>query len=89
MRCAQARAAPWRSCGTLPGAAPQPGGVHAVPLGDEHPLALILGFVGAGGLGQLPYVELSLFHHAQAGAVILAMLALSVAVDWASLALRR
>lgn len=52
-------------------------------------MAAILGFVGAGGLGQLLYVELSLFHTAQAGTVIVAMLALSVAVDAASAAIRR
>ena len=49
----------------------------------------ILGFVGAGGLGQLLYFELSLFHYAQASTVIIAMLLLSVAVDWSSAALRR
>ena len=42
-----------------------------------------------GGLGQLLYVELSLFHHAQASTVIIAMLALSIAVDQASAWLRR
>ena len=52
-------------------------------------MAAILGFVGAGGLGQLLYFELSLFHYAQAATVIAAMLALSVAVDAASAALRR
>ncbi|MBE2261064.1 MAG: ABC transporter permease subunit [Candidatus Accumulibacter sp.] len=52
-------------------------------------MAAILGFVGAGGLGQLLYVELSLFHQAQASTVIAAMLLLSVAVDAASASLRR
>ena len=52
-------------------------------------MAAILGFVGAGGLGQLLYVELSLFHHAQASTVIAAMLLLSIAVDAASAWLRR
>jgi ABC-type phosphate/phosphonate transport system permease subunit len=47
-------------------------------------MAAILGFVGAGGLGQLLYFELSLFHHAQASTVIIAMLILSIAVDQAS-----
>ena len=47
-------------------------------------MAAVLGFVGAGGLGQLLYVELSLFHHAQASTVIAAMLLLSIAVDAAS-----
>ena len=52
-------------------------------------LAAILGFVGAGGLGQLLYFELSLFHYAQASTVIMAMLLLSITVDWSSAALRR
>ena len=52
-------------------------------------MAAILGFVGAGGLGQLLYVELSLFHYAQASTVIIAMLLLSMAVDWCSGWLRR
>ena len=52
-------------------------------------MAAILGFVGAGGLGQLLYVELSLFHYAQAGTVIAAMLALSLTVDGLSAVLRR
>ena len=52
-------------------------------------MAAILGFVGAGGLGQLLYVELSLFHYAQASTVIAAMLLLSIAVDAASAWLRR
>ena len=44
-------------------------------------MAAILGFVGAGGLGQLLYVHLSLFQEAQAATVILAMLALVIVVD--------
>ena len=52
-------------------------------------MAAILGFVGAGGLGQLLYVELSLFHYAQAATVIAAMLLLSIAVDQSSTWLRR
>ena len=48
-----------------------------------------LGGVGAGGLGQLLYVELSLFRHAEAATVIIAMLVLSVLVDWGSAWLRR
>ena len=52
-------------------------------------MAAILGFVGAGGLGQLLYFELSLFHHAQASTVIIAMLLLSIAVDQTSAVLRR
>lgn len=52
-------------------------------------MAAILGFVGAGGLGQLLYFKLSLFHYAEASTVIIAMLALSIAVDQASAWLRR
>lgn len=44
-------------------------------------MASILGFVGAGGLGQMLYVSLSLFQEAQASSVILAMLLLVLAVD--------
>ena len=51
-------------------------------------MATILGFVGAGGLGQLLYFELSLFHQAEACTVILAMLALSLVVDGVSALLR-
>ena len=52
-------------------------------------MAAILGFVGAGGLGQLLYFELSLFHQAQACSVILAMLVLTVLVDAGSGWIRR
>jgi phosphonate transport system permease protein len=52
-------------------------------------MAAILGFVGAGGLGQLLYFKLSLFHYAQSATVIVAMLLLSIAVDQASAWLRR
>ena len=52
-------------------------------------MAAILGFVGAGGLGQLLYFNLSLFKYAQASTVIAAMLLLSIAVDAASAAWRR
>jgi len=44
-------------------------------------MASVLGFVGAGGLGQMLYLSLSLFQQAQAATVILAMLALVLAVD--------
>jgi phosphonate transport system permease protein len=52
-------------------------------------MAAILGFVGAGGLGQMLYFELSLFHQAQACTVILAMLGLTILVDAASTACRK
>jgi phosphonate transport system permease protein len=52
-------------------------------------MAAVLGFVGAGGLGQMLYVSLSLFHQAQASTLILAMLVLVIAVDEASARIRR
>jgi len=52
-------------------------------------MAAILGVVGAGGLGQMLYFSLSLFHQQQAMTVILAMLVLVVLVDTASAWLRR
>ena len=57
-------------------------------LSQDPPLRTDVLVVGAGGLGQLLYVELSLFHYAQASTVIIAMLALSMAVDQASAWLR-
>ena len=51
-------------------------------------MAAILGFVGAGGLGQLLYVAMSLMNYEQACTVIMAMLLLSVVVDQASARLR-
>lgn len=44
-------------------------------------MASILGFVGAGGLGQMLYVSLSLFQEARASTLILAMLLLVLGVD--------
>jgi phosphonate transport system permease protein len=75
--------------GTLPGAAPQLIAYTLYRWEMNIRMAAILGFVGAGGLGQLLYFELSLFHYAQAATVILAMLLLSVAVDQSSAWLRR
>ena len=46
--------------------------------------SVVMGFVGAGGLGQMLYVSLSLFQEAQASTVILAMLVLVFVVDWLS-----
>lgn len=51
-------------------------------------MAAILGVVGAGGLGQMLYYSLSLFHQQQALTVIAAMLLLVVVVDGASAWLR-
>ena len=47
-------------------------------------MASVLGFVGAGGLGQMLYVSLSLFQQAQAASIILAMLMMVLAVDMLS-----
>jgi len=52
-------------------------------------MASVLGFVGAGGLGQMLYFHLSLFQQAQAATVILAMFAMVVVVDGASAWLRK
>lgn len=52
-------------------------------------IAAVLGFVGAGGLGQMLYLHLSLFQNRQAATVILAILLLVLLVDVCSLALRR
>ncbi len=52
-------------------------------------MAAILGVVGAGGLGQMLYMSLSLFQQPQAMTVILAMLVLVAIVDTASALLRR
>ena len=52
-------------------------------------MATVLGFVGAGGLGQMLYYQLSLLHEAQACTVIVAMLGLVVLVDGASAWARR
>lgn len=51
--------------------------------------SVVMGFVGAGGLGQMLYTTLSLFQEAQASTVIIAMLAMAIAVDGASAWLRR
>ncbi len=44
-------------------------------------MATVLGFVGAGGLGQMLYFHLSLFQQAQSATLLLAMFALVFAVD--------
>ena len=52
-------------------------------------MAAVLGFVGAGGLGQMLYFHLSLFQQAQAATVLLAMFVLVFAVDSLSARWRR
>ena len=44
-------------------------------------MAAVLGFVGAGGLGQMLYFHLSLFQQAQAATLLIAMFVLVFAVD--------
>ena len=51
-------------------------------------MAAVLGFVGAGGLGQMLYFHLSIFQQAQAATVLIAMLLLVFAVDMLSNLLR-
>ncbi|MSQ50814.1 MAG: ABC transporter permease subunit [Betaproteobacteria bacterium] len=75
--------------GTLPAISPQLVAYSLYRWEMNIRMAAVLGFVGAGGLGQLLYVELSLFHHAQASSVIAAMLILSIVVDAASAAIRK
>jgi len=44
-------------------------------------MAAVLGFVGAGGLGQLLYFHLSIFQQPQAATLLIAMFVLVFAVD--------
>ncbi|KPW27866.1 Phosphonate ABC transporter, permease protein [Pseudomonas syringae pv. apii] len=67
--------------GTLPNLWPQLLAYTLYRWENNIRMASVLGFVGAGGLGQMLYVSLSLFQEAQASSVILAMLILVFAVD--------
>lgn len=67
--------------GTLPGVWPQLMAYTLYRWENNIRMASVLGFVGAGGLGQMLYVSLSLFQEAQASTVILAMLVLVLGVD--------
>lgn len=67
--------------GTLPSVWPQLLAYSLYRWENNIRMASVLGFVGAGGLGQMLYVSLSLFQEAQAATVILAMLLLVLAVD--------
>ena len=72
----------WAFCyGTLPNLWPQLVAYILYRWENNIRMASVLGFVGAGGLGQMLYVSLSLFQEAQASTVILAMLVLVFAVD--------
>ncbi len=75
--------------GTLPEVTPQLLAYSLYRWEMNIRMAAILGFVGAGGLGQLLYFKLSLFQYAESSTVIAAMLLLSMAVDAASAAWRR
>ncbi|HEX9275338.1 MAG TPA: phosphonate ABC transporter, permease protein PhnE [Casimicrobiaceae bacterium] len=75
--------------GTLPGVLPQLLAYILYRWEMNIRMAAILGFVGAGGLGQMLYFELSLLHQAQACTVIIAMLLLAAFVDTLSATLRR
>ncbi len=74
--------------GTLPGLWPQLLAYTLYRWENNIRMSSILGFVGAGGLGQMLYVHLSLFQSAQAASVILVMLLLVMLVDGMSQALR-
>ena len=75
--------------GTLPGILPQLIAYSLYRWENNIRMASVLGFVGAGGLGQMLYVSLSLFQEAQAATVILAMLLLVLLVDSCSNHLRQ
>lgn len=70
--------------GTLPGVWPQLVAYTLYRWENNIRMASVLGFVGAGGLGQMLYMSLSLFQEAQAATVILAMLLMVLLVDAAS-----
>jgi len=75
--------------GTLPTVWPQLVAYTLYRWENNIRMSSVLGFVGAGGLGQMLYFHLSLFQQAQAATVIVAMLLLVAAVDalsqWARL----
>ena len=67
--------------GTLPAVWPQLIAYTLYRWENNIRMASVLGFVGAGGLGQMLYVSLSLFQEARAATLILAMLVLVLGVD--------
>ncbi|MFH1604737.1 MAG: phosphonate ABC transporter, permease protein PhnE [Pseudomonadota bacterium] len=75
--------------GTLPAITPQLIAYSLYRWEMNIRMATVLGFVGAGGLGQMLYYELSLLHEPQACSVIAAMLLLVVLVDTVSAWVRR
>jgi phosphonate transport system permease protein len=74
--------------GPLPGVLPQWVSYALYRWENNIRMAAVLGFVGAGGLGQMLHVTLSLFQQAKASSVILAMLAMVLLVDALSAWLR-
>lgn len=75
--------------GTLPNLWPQLLAYSLYRWENNIRMASVLGFVGAGGLGQMLYTTLSLFQEAQASTVIIAMLVLVLLVDALSDVLRQ
>jgi phosphonate transport system permease protein len=74
--------------GTFPGIYPQLLSYTLYRWEMNIRMATILGFVGAGGLGQMLFFELSLLREQRASSVIIAMLILVIAVDAISNRLR-
>lgn len=75
--------------GTMPNVVPQLVAYSLYRWEINIRMAAILGVVGAGGLGQMLYVSLSLFQQPQAFTIIVAMLVLVVLVDGVSAWLRK
>ncbi|MGV8734262.1 MAG: phosphonate ABC transporter, permease protein PhnE [Pseudomonas asiatica] len=75
--------------GTLPNLWPQLLAYSLYRWENNIRMASVLGFVGAGGLGQMLYTTLSLFQEAQASTVIMGMLVLVLLVDALSDVLRQ
>lgn len=75
--------------GTLPNIAPQLLSYTLYRWEMNIRMAAILGFVGAGGLGQMLYYELSLLREPRASTVIIAMLLIVILIDALSHRLRR
>ena len=67
--------------GTLPSLWPQLVAYTLYRWENNIRMASVLGFVGAGGLGQMLHMSLSLFQEAQASTVIIATLLMVLAVD--------
>jgi len=75
--------------GTLPSVMPQLVSYTLYRWENNIRMAAVLGVVGAGGLGQMLFVSLSLFKQAEASTLIISMLVLVASVDAISAVLRR